>query len=132
MSSGFEILPLPDRDDGRGAAFYFDDATLRWLGGIAEVHVVAIAPGRVRGNHRHQARREAVFVHYQGAIEIAWQAPGGAVERRRFEGHGGLLARIEPRTLHAFRNAGEGFVEAVSMSSGHFDRNETEYVALLT
>jgi len=132
MSDGFEIVALPDRDDGRGAAFYFDDDTVRWLDGLAEVHVVGIAPGKVRGNHRHRARREVVFVHYRGAVEIAWQCPGGGVERRRFEGHGAFLARIEPRTLHALRNAGEGAVEVVSLSNGHFSRDETEYVELLT
>ena len=133
MSAGLEIVPLPDRDDGRGAAFHFDAETLRWLAGVADVHVVEIAPGKVRGNHRHRARREVAFVRHRGAVEVAWQAPGGGpIERRTFEGHGGFLARIESGTLHAFRNSGAGRVEVVSMSNGRFDHAETEYATLLT
>ncbi len=125
------FLHLPDKDDGRGAAFFFDDDTLAWLGAIVEVHVVGIRPGQVRGNHRHAARREVAFVHYEGAVEVAWRAPGGeAQEQRRFDGAGGFITRIEPGTLHAFRNAGAGVVEVVSMSNGRFDRSETDYVTL--
>jgi hypothetical protein len=131
--SVFRILHLPDRDDGRGAAFFFDDDTIAWLGRVAEIHVVAIAPGRVRGNHRHAARREVVFVHHQGAVEVAWRGPGrDDTEHVTFEGAGGFIARIEPGTLHALRNAGTGFVEVVSLSNGRFDPSETDYVTLLT
>ena len=130
---GFAIHELPDRDDGRGAAFFFDAATIAWLGHVAELHVVGIAPGRVRGNHLHHARREVVFVHYEGTVDVAWREAGAAeVTSRRFEGRGGFIARIEPRTMHAFKNAGAGFVEVVSMSNGTFDRSETDYETILT
>jgi len=131
MSEPFEILPLDDRNDGRGHAFFFDPDTLVWLGPIAEIHVVGITPGKVRGNHRHRDRREIVFLRHDGAVEIAWQAPGGVLGRERREGPGGFLVRIEPLTLHAFKNAGTGAVEVVSLSNGHFDRTETEYHVIL-
>lgn len=130
---GFELHELPDRDDGRGAAFFFDAATIAWLGPVAELHVVAIAPGKVRGNHMHRERREIVFVHYDGAVEVAWRSPGAReIGTKRFEGKGGFIARIEPGTLHAFRNSGRGFVEVVSLSNGCFDPQETHYETLLT
>ena len=128
----FEIYPVPDKGDGRGSAFFLNEDAIRWLGEVRELHVVAIAPGKVRGNHMHHERREVIFVSYDGAIEIAWREPGSdRTELRRIEGHGGFVAKIEPRTLHAFRNAGEGPVQVVSMSNGRFDPSETEYHTLL-
>lgn len=130
---GFELHELPDRGDGRGAAFFFDPATIEWLGHVAELHVVAIAPGKVRGNHLHRERREIVFVHYEGEVQVAWRAAGTAeAGTLQFEGNGGFVARIEPGTLHAFKNSGAGFVEVVSLSNGHFDPAETHYETLLT
>jgi hypothetical protein len=132
MTEPFEILPLDDRGhDGRGAAFFFDPVTIAWLGQVAEIHVVAIAPGKVRGNHQHRDRREVVFLRHDDAVEIAWRGASGNVERERRSGPGAFLVRIEPRTLHAFKNAGEGRVEVVSLSNGHFDRTETEYDVIL-
>ncbi len=130
---GFELHELPDRGDGRGAAFFFDAGTIAWLGHVAELHVVAIAPGKARGNHLHRERKEIVFVHYEGSVDVAWREPGadeaGTVQ---FSGTGGFVARIGPGTLHAFRNSGTGFVEVVSLSNGRFDPSETHYETLLT
>ncbi len=132
MSGPFAILPLDDRNDGRGSAFFFDSETLAWLGNIVEIHVVAIAPGKVRGNHLHRDRREVVFLRHDDAVEVAWRtSPDSELRHERREGPGGFLVRIEPRTLHAFKNAGEGRVEVVSLSNGHFDRSETEYHVIL-
>lgn len=129
---GFHLAPIPDKNDGRGAAFFLDEDTMTWLGEVRELHVVGIDPGKVRGNHMHRERREVIFVSYDGAVEVAWREPDSdRTEHRRIEGRGGFVARIEPRTLHAFRNAGEGPVQVVSMSNGRFDRAETEYVTLL-
>jgi hypothetical protein len=131
-AESFGPVELPDRDDGRGAAFFIEPDVLAWLGPIADVHVVAIDPGKVRGNHRHAARREVIVLHYRGTVEIAWRLPDALrTEHLRFEGQGALLMRIEPRTLHAFRNSGAGFVEIVSFSNGRFDRTETTYETLL-
>ena len=130
---GFDLHELPDRDDGRGAAFFLDAATIAWLGPLAELHVVAIAPGKVRGNHMHRERREILFVHYDGDVEVAWRIPGATeANTKRFAGRGAFIARIEPGTLHALRNSGAGFVEVVSLSNGRFDLEETHYEILLT
>ena len=130
---GFELHELPDRGDGRGAAFFFDAATIEWLGHVAELHVVAIAPGKARGNHLHRERKEIVFVHYEGSVDVAWRDPGASEPGTvQFSGSGGFVARIAPGTLHAFRNSGTGFVEVVSLSNGHFDPAETHYETLLT
>lgn len=130
--SGFQLVPVPDRNDGRGAAFFLDEATMAWLGEVRELHVVGIDPGKTRGNHMHLERREVIFASWDGVIEIAWREPGSErTELRRLEGAGGFVVRIEPRTLHAFRNAGDGRVQIVSMSNGRFDRAETVYHTLL-
>ena len=132
MSDPFGPTDLSDRNDGRGAAFFVEPDVLEWLGPVADLHVVAIAPGKVRGNHRHAERREVIVLHYQGAVDVAWRAPDAVrTQHLRFEGQGGLLMKVEPRTLHAFRNAGDGFVEIVSLSNGRFDRTETTYETLL-
>ena len=70
MDEAFTLEPLPERDDGRGAVFRMDLQTLAWVAPVADIHVVAIAPGTVRGNHRHHARREVVWVRYDGVLEV--------------------------------------------------------------
>jgi dTDP-4-dehydrorhamnose 3,5-epimerase-like enzyme len=133
LSGGaFDLTTMSDRDDGRGAAFFVEPDTLAWLGPVADLHVVAIGPGKVRGNHKHAQRREVIVLHYHGGVEIAWREPQALrTQHLRFDGQGGLLIRIEPGTLHAFRNIGDGFVEIVSLSNGRFDRTETTYETLL-
>lgn len=133
------VLRLEDRDDGRGSVFYLPDEALRWLGGVAEMHLVTIRPGAIRGNHVHHRRREVIVVRSEGPWELAWRVPGGKGEgdgeiaRRRFEPAQGVLLCVEPGVAHALRNLGEGELLVASCSSGRFDPEEpdTERVELL-
>ncbi len=127
------VMKLEDRDDGRGASFYLPGEALEWLGGVAEVHLVAARPGAVRGNHLHRRRREQIVVRATGPWELAWRPPGGDTARRTFREPGAVLLSVEPETPHAIRNLGEEELVILSFSSGghHPDDPDTEEVVLL-
>jgi len=133
------VLRLEDRDDGRGSAFHLPDEALRWLGGVAEMHLVTIRSGAIRGNHVHLRRREVIVVRSEGPWELAWRAAGeegevgGEVERRRFEEAQGVLLCVEAGVPHALKNLGDRELVVASCSNGRFDPGEpdTERVELL-
>lgn len=128
------VVRLEDRDDGRGAAFYLPHEALEWLGGVAEVHLVAARPGAIRGNHVHRRRRELILVRGSGPWELAWRPRGCEVARWTFREPGAVLLAVERGTPHAIKNLGDEELAIVSCSSGRYDPDEpdTEAVRLLT
>lgn len=127
------VVRLPDRDDGRGWAFYPPAEALEWLGGVAEVHLLAARPGAVRGNHLHRQCRELIVVRSAGPWELAWRPPGGEAARRTFREPGAVLLTVEPGTPHALKNLGDEELVILSCSSGRRDPDDpdTEPVSLL-
>lgn len=117
---------LDDRDDGRGWAFYLPTGTLDWLGGVAEVHLVAARPGAVRGNHLHRRRREVIVVRSSGPWELAWRPPGGDAARRTFREPGAVLLAVEPETPHAVKNLGDEELIIVSCTAGRHDPDDPD------
>ena len=127
------VMRLDNRNDGRGDAFYLPEEALEWLGGVAEVHLVVAKPGKVRGNHVHERRRELILVRSTGPWELAWRLPGGDTARRAFAEPGAVLLGVEPGVPHAIKNVGDTELVITSCSSGRStaDGPDTQPVSLL-
>ena len=127
------LIRLEDRDDGRGSALYLPDAALAWLGEVAEVHLVTVRQGAIRGNHVHRRRRELILIRARGPWQLAWRPPAGEAVVRRFDGPDAVLLAVEPGTAHAIENLAEAELLITSCSDGRFDPDDpdTERVELL-
>ena len=85
---------------------------------IAGIHVVAILPGQVRGNHLHKDTNELLFF-FSGKGVFYWEEDGELVERALDGGQ--ALIRIPAGIKHAFKNSGEEVVYLLAVRDGAFD-----------
>lgn len=116
------IHQLENRGDHRGDAFPIPEHVLRFLGRVAEAHVVTIRPGMVRGNHYHANRDELMVIMYSGGWRLAWQhAPNDGIQTRDFEGRGSVAVCIPAGVTHAVKNTGGRDVTLSSFSNDDSD-----------
>jgi dTDP-4-dehydrorhamnose 3,5-epimerase-like enzyme len=121
-----EIHELPDHGDQRGFSFTIPAGALRFIGEVKDVHVAAILPGSVRGNHFHQKRREILVLTYSSDWSFHWdEGAGTAVQQRAFQGSGAVLIVIRPGASHAVRNNGTGSLTLMAASSESYDPNDS-------
>ncbi|MBI5190864.1 MAG: cupin domain-containing protein [Nitrospirae bacterium] len=85
---------------------------------IRAVHVVAIMPGQVRGNHYHEKAKELLFM-FSGTGMLYWEEDGHAKERL-ISGEP-VIVTIPPGVKHAFRNTGEDTVYLIAVRDGDYD-----------
>lgn len=92
---------------------------------IRAVHVVAIMPGQVRGNHYHEKTNEMLFF-FAGKGAFYWEEEG-RVHEHPVDGHP-ILIIIPPGIKHAFRNTGETTVFLLAVRDGKFDPDAQDIV----
>ncbi len=111
MSEMSEVV-FPDpvsgwQPDDRGWVYFpfqhlsLGQATLEML---AACHVIAIAPGQVRGQHLHPQKTEWLFL-IAGAGTLFWRDREDYLQRQTL-GEARRLAMIAPGVPHALRNDG--------------------------
>jgi len=94
---------------------------------IRAVHVVAINPGQVRGNHYH-ARTSELLLMFSGTGAFYWEE-GGAVRESAIGGAGApVVIRIPPGKRHAFRNTGVDVVYLLAVRDGGDDHADPDIV----
>jgi len=91
---------------------------------LGDVHVVSVAPGAVRGNHRHPNVTEWMLV-FGAPFTLAWRGDEGGVERLTRGGEEAVLVEIPPGVVHTVRCDGPGTAYLVSWADG---TPETEWV----
>jgi len=124
--SKVEIQDLTDYGDQRGFSFTVPAEALRFLCEIKDIHVAAILPGAVRGNHFHRKRREILILTYSSAWSFYWdEGYGTPAQQRRFQGSGAALISIRPGASHAVRNDGTGTLSLMAASSESYDPNDS-------
>ncbi|HLI85854.1 MAG TPA: hypothetical protein VKV17_18215 [Bryobacteraceae bacterium] len=57
-----EIKRLADRGDMRGSSYTPGHNWHAFLDTIADLHVATVLPGKIRGNHFHQRKREIILI----------------------------------------------------------------------
>ncbi|MGA2192539.1 MAG: cupin domain-containing protein [Nitrospirota bacterium] len=92
---------------------------------IRGVHVVAISPGQVRGNHYHEKTNETLLV-FSGRGVFYWEDGSGISER--VIDREPTLIRIPPGVRHAFRNIGDDTVYLLAVRDGEFDPDNPDVV----
>ena len=126
MTAKIQVVELGNSGDGRGFSFTAPAEALAFVGRMADVHVASTGPGKVRGNHYHLRRREAIVVLPGPRWSLHWDDGEGSVaEHRVFDGGGAVMVLVSPGASHAVRNDGEGTMWLVAISSETYDPAES-------
>jgi mannose-6-phosphate isomerase-like protein (cupin superfamily) len=126
MTSGIDIICRADAGDLRGLAFAVPGDALAALGGVADVHLMTVRPGAVRGNHVHARKREILVVLHEDEWELHWRDPGGEPQHRAFRGTGGVSVTVHAGVAHAIRNTGTADLVVAGLSPVPFDPDDPD------
>jgi dTDP-4-dehydrorhamnose 3,5-epimerase-like enzyme len=123
------FLILDDSGDDRGSSFTPPYRWLEFLKGLEDLHIAAIRPGHIRGNHFHIVRRELIVVVHGDRWSFHWDA-GDATEtrRRQFEGSGAVLVSVPPLSSHAVQNDGDSDLLLIAASDERYSPNNPDVV----
>ena len=115
------FAPLPDLTDERGLSFSVPARVLCELA-VRDVHVAAIRPGHVRGNHYHEKKTELITVIYQDDWTFHWDTgPDTQVNGREFAGCGAVSISVPLLWSHAVKNDGIKDLWLFNMTDLSFD-----------
>ena len=107
------------------SAYPFQRGVGKGSADIKGVHVVAIYPGQLRGNHYHEATDEQLFV-FSGKGMFYWEEDGEL--RQHMLSGTPTLVTIPKGVRHAFRNTGEGVVYLLAVREGDYDPDNPDTV----
>src|ERR1700729_751163 len=106
MPTDLVITQLPDSSDERGVSFSLPAETMAELT-VRDVHLAAIHPGYVRGNHYHAEKTELITVVYSDNWSLHWDTgPGTSINSRDFSGCGAVSILFPLLWSHAVKNDG--------------------------
>ena len=119
-----------DSSDGRGPSFSLTLEQLSALRSIQDVHIAAIAPGAIRGNHYHLIRGELITVVHEGLVSVHWDTgPDTRTACRSFAGPGSFAFAPPLGWSHAVRNDGDVTAWIFVASDRPYNRADTSEVA---
>lgn len=108
--NGLKIEELEAFRDARGWNTHpFDDTRLS-AGGFAAMHLVSMAPGAIRGNHRHLRQTEQTVIIGGPCLFVAAGEATGERFERVFQPGELFRITIEPGLPHAFKNIGSSTI----------------------
>ncbi|MDX6309828.1 MAG: hypothetical protein QOI06_2874 [Nocardioidaceae bacterium] len=114
-----------DSTDERGQSFSLSESELNSFGSIQDVHIAAIQPGKVRGNHYHMRRGELIAVVYTDDVSVHWDTGSGTDPlSRKFTGSGCVSFAPPNGWSHAVRNDGRSIVWIFVASDQPYEANE--------
>ena len=102
---GVTIERLQMHRDKRGKVFEPASPEILASGTLRNLHIATIAPGAVRGNHRHLNQTELIC--FFGRLTLALEGGNGVRETVKFDGDDCVLVTVEPGVAHAFLNPGD-------------------------
>jgi dTDP-4-dehydrorhamnose 3,5-epimerase-like enzyme len=115
------ITQLPDSSDDRGMSFSLPTGTIADLS-IRDVHIAAIRPGHVRGNHYHTKKIELITVVYNDEWSLHWDTGVGTpITSRKFNGSGAISIFFPLLWSHAVRNDGAKDIWLFNVTDLAFD-----------
>jgi dTDP-4-dehydrorhamnose 3,5-epimerase-like enzyme len=113
---------MTDQGDYRGAAYFPGQSWADFLGGACHMHIVAIRPGCVRGNHYHAVQKEVLVVLFEDQWLLRWDnGPDSPASERHFSGAGMAMLEIDPLAAHAVHNCGQKDLKLVSLCDRVYD-----------
>jgi len=121
MHSDVVFAPLPDLTDERGVSFSVPAQILYDLA-VRDVHIAAVRPGHVRGNHYHEKKAELITVIYADDWSFHWDTgPDTAVSSQEFAGSGAFSIQVPLLWSHAVKNDGIKDLWLFNMTDMSFD-----------
>ena len=102
---GLTIERLTMHQDARGKVFEPLGPEILGSGTLRNTHVATMAPGAVRGNHRHPGATE--IITFTGAIKLVAQDREGNREEFVFNDGECVRVIVSPGIAHAFVNIGK-------------------------
>jgi dTDP-4-dehydrorhamnose 3,5-epimerase-like enzyme len=112
------ITQLKDHGDDRGFSAACRSSDFRLPERLAEVHCTTVLPGKVRGNHYHRTRTEALLVFHLDGFTVAWdEGADTLVHTREFDGSGTVVIEVSRDHAHAIHNTGRLHLVVVALSS---------------
>jgi oxalate decarboxylase/phosphoglucose isomerase-like protein (cupin superfamily) len=122
-----EIIQLDESTDARGLSFSVVVEQLERINSVKDLHIAAILPGHVRGNHYHTHRSELITVLYQDSWSLHWDTGAGTEPHHRsFMGTGAVAIYPPLGWSHAVRNDGDRELWIVVASDEPYDRHEQD------
>ena len=123
MLSEIVVTPLPESSDDRGFSFSLTAASIADVA-VRDVHIAAIRPGFVRGNHYHAKKTELITVVYRDDWSLHWDTGlETPVQSRTFSGFGAVSIGIPFLWSHAVRNDGREELFLFNLTDMSFDRS---------
>lgn len=124
MLTDVVITQLPDTSDERGLSFSLPAETITRLT-VRDVHLAAIRPGFVRGNHYHTQKIELITVIYTDDWSLHWDTGEGTMVRSRtFSGSGAVSVQFPFLWSHAVRNDGKQDLWMFNANDRAFDPSD--------
>lgn len=124
MQTEMVITQLPESTDERGLSFSLSTEMIADLI-VRDVHIAAIRPGHVRGNHYHAKKNELITVVYTDDWSLHWDTGlGTAVHSRSFSGTGAVSITVPLQWSHAVRNDGERDMWLFNITDMSSDRSQ--------
>ena len=125
---GLTITELEASRDARGWNTHpFDESALR-AGTFANIHIVSMEPGTIRGNHKHIKQTEQVLIVGGPVLFVAEDAETGERFERVFRPGEQLRITLAPGVAHAFKNVGAGVAYLLCASDVAFDPENPDTV----
>jgi dTDP-4-dehydrorhamnose 3,5-epimerase-like enzyme len=117
------VTDLPESSDDRGFSFSLTTSVIAELP-VRDVHIAAVRPGCVRGNHYHAKKTELITVVYRDDWSLHWDTgPDTPVQSRSFSGRGAASISIPFLWSHAVRNDGREELFLFNVTDMSFDRS---------
>lgn len=121
MGDVLVVTRLPDLTDQRGLSFSIPSEVLCDLA-VRDVHIAAVGPGQIRGNHYHEKKAELITVIHVDDWSLHWDTgPSTLVNSRRFTGHGAVSIQVPLLWSHAIKNDGAMDLWLFNMTDMPFD-----------
>lgn len=134
MMDGCRMYTLEYKGDERGWLYSLPAESLLFLGEVNEMHLGAIEPDAIRGNHFHPNRKEVLLVQHQTQWEFLWQFPDEDEPHvESILGHGGVVIEILPGVVHTLRNTGTHSLIMAAFSNRAYvpDSDDTQRLILV-
>ena len=130
--NSLEVYSLEVASDPRGERCNVPSSVFNYIGMISDMHYVTIEPGKVRGNHYHQGRKEIITLIFHSAWKLAWRSlDTGSVITREFNGMGAVVIQIDPEVVHAIKNTGNSPLHLVACSDAPSMLADTSWEVIL-
>lgn len=125
-----EVRVLGDSSDVRGWSYSVTEHELGLIDRTKDVHIAAIRPGCIRGNHYHMKRGELITVIHRDTWSLHWDTGENTPAHHRTFNGSGALAFAPPRGWsHAVRNDGSVDLIIVASNDVSYNRHEQDEVS---